>query len=144
MGIKLRTDWKLEQGSVLIDHKAKILLVGSCFSEHISHRLRLSGFNVLDNPHGIVFQPEAIERCLTECIEERFYEEKDLVWNGQVWASLNHHGRFNNENSDTVLESINTSIRKAKLFIKEASHLVLTLGTAWTCLLYTSPSPRDA
>ncbi len=65
MGIKLRTEWELESGGPSINHEAKIMLIGSCFSEHMSRKLRFSGFDVLENTHGIVFHPLALERSLS-------------------------------------------------------------------------------
>lgn len=131
MGIKLRTDWKLEPGGSLIDHRSKILLIGSCFSEHISDKLKFSGFDVFENPHGILFHPLAIERAVSDCLQQTQYKQEDLVFNGEVWTSLNHHGRFNNPDPQVVLDSINASIREAHIFLSSASHLVLTLGTSW-------------
>ena len=131
MGIKLRTDWKLKPGGSLIDHHSKIMLIGSCFSEHISGKLKFSGFDVFENPHGILFHPLAIERAVSDCLRETQYSKEDLVFNGEVWTSLNHHGRFNNPDPQAVLDSINASIRKAHVFLKNTSHLVLTLGTSW-------------
>jgi hypothetical protein len=131
MGIKLRTDWKLEPGGYLINHHSKILLIGSCFSEHISGKLKFSGFDVFENPHGILFHPLAIERTVSDCLQQTQYRKEDLVFNGELWTSLNHHGRFNNPDPQVVLDSINASIRKAHIFLKNTSHLVLTLGTSW-------------
>ncbi len=131
MGIKLRTDWKLKPGGSLIDHHSKIMLIGSCFSEHISGKLKFSGFDVFENPHGILFHPLAIERAVSDCLQEIQYSKEDLVFNGEVWTSLNHHGRFNNTDPQAVLDSINASIRKAHVFLESTSHLLLTLGTSW-------------
>lgn len=131
MGIKLRTDWAIEADSPLIDHYSKILLIGSCFSENISRKLQFSGFDICENPHGIVFHPLAIERVVSDCLLKTPYKLEDLIFNGEVWTSLNHHGRFNNTDPEVVLDSINSNIRKAHSFIKSVSHLVLTLGTSW-------------
>ena len=131
MGIKLRTDWMLEPGDSLIDHHSKILLIGSCFSEHISSQLRFSGFDLLENPHGILFHPLAIERAVMDCLLEAKYEKKDLVFNGEVWTSLNHHGCFNHPDPEVVLNSIHEEIGKAHSWFNSMTHLVLTLGTAW-------------
>ena len=131
MGIKLRTEWALTPGDSLIDHRSSILLIGSCFSEHIARKLRFSGFDICENPHGIVFHPLAIERAVTDCVKCAQYIHEDLVFNGEVWTSLNHHGRFNNPDPEAVIDLINTEIGKAHSFLKTASHLVLTLGTSW-------------
>jgi len=131
MGIKLRTDWLLEPGDNLIDHHKKVALIGSCFSEHIAGKLRFSGFDVFENPHGILFHPLAIERAVSDCLLRTQYNKEDLVYNGEVWTSLSHHGRFNHPDPEVVLDSIQSQIRQGHSFLKTATHLVLTLGTAW-------------
>jgi len=131
MGIKLRTDWALEPGGNLMDHHSKVMLIGSCFSEHIARKLRFSGFDVFENPHGILFHPLALERAVSDCLLQTQYKKEDLFFNGEVWTSLNHHGKFNHSDSAVVLDSIRSQIRQGHTFLKSATHLVLTLGTAW-------------
>ena len=131
MGIKLRTDWVLEPGDNRIDHHKKVALIGSCFSEHISRKLRFSGFEVFENPHGILFHPIALERAVSDCLLQTPYKKEELVFNGEVWTSLNHHGRFNHPDPEVVLDTIQSQIRQGHTFLKTATHLVLTLGTAW-------------
>ena len=43
-----------------ITHQSEIILIGSCFSDHIGKRLRELKFNVDFNPLGIVFNPKSI------------------------------------------------------------------------------------
>jgi hypothetical protein len=131
MGIKLRTDWNLKPGGEGISHHSKILLLGSCFSEHMAQKLKFSGFNVLENPHGILFHPLAIERSVSDCVAENQYGQEDLLHNGESWVSLNHHGRFNNSDPELAVESINSEIREAHRFLQKASHVIITLGTSW-------------
>ena len=131
MGIKLRTDWALEPGDKPLDHHSKILLIGSCFSEHMARKLRFSGFDLIENPHGILFHPLALERAVTDCAEKTRYKKEDLVFNGETWTSLNHHGRFNHPDPEVVLNSIHSEISDANSYLPLASHLVLTLGTSW-------------
>jgi len=45
---------------VPIDHRQRILLLGSCFTEHIGEALREWKFPLLQNPHGILFGTDAI------------------------------------------------------------------------------------
>lgn len=131
MGIKLRTQWVLEPGHKRINHQSKVMLIGSCFSEHISRKLKVSGFDVLENPHGILFQPLAMERAISDCLLQTEYKKEDLVFNGEAWTSLNHHGRFNHSDPEVVLGAIHSNIRTGHSFLSRATHLVLTLGTSW-------------
>jgi len=129
--MKFRTELKLSQAENVIDHSSKILLIGSCFSDHMSGKLSDSGFEILANPHGILFNPKSIENSINEYLRGESYSEQDLTFNGEQWVSLNHHGRFNDPNPAEILKRINNNIRQARNFLPQATHLILTLGTSW-------------
>ena len=48
---------------------AKILLTGSCFTEHIGNHLQEVKFDVLQNPNGILFDPLSVADSLISYIE---------------------------------------------------------------------------
>ena len=43
-----------------ISYRDKVMLVGSCFTEHIGNALADLKFSVLQNPNGILFGPDAV------------------------------------------------------------------------------------
>lgn len=129
--MKFRTELTFKKADRKIDYSSRILLLGSCFSDHISTKLEHAGFSVRTNPHGILFHPGAIEASVRECLLERQYAIGDLLHNGENWVSLNHHGKFNHPDAEVVLERINSNLRDTGIFLKEATHLFITLGTAW-------------
>ena len=47
-----------------ITYRHKILLTGSCFTEHIGNFLKEAKFNVLQNPNGILFDPVSVSASL--------------------------------------------------------------------------------
>ena len=53
-----------------INHRSRILLFGSCFSENISKKLDYFKFKNTLNPFGILFHPKAIETLITDAINE--------------------------------------------------------------------------
>ena len=50
----------INRPSELIDHRQKILSIGSCFTEHIGGALQQLKFTVLQNPNGILFDPVSV------------------------------------------------------------------------------------
>jgi hypothetical protein len=129
--MKFRTELNPRPVDQPLDHNSGILLIGSCFSDHMAARLRYGGFKVLENPHGILFNPLSIAEAVQDCLDQRTFTPEDLLFNGEKWVSLSHHGRFSGENPEAVLNRINDSIGKAHDFLLQCSHLVLTLGTSW-------------
>ena len=43
-----------------VNYRDGLLLIGSCFTEHIGNKLEELKFSVLQNPNGILFDPASI------------------------------------------------------------------------------------
>jgi len=126
-----RTTIKTKKQEQSIDYNSKILLLGSCFTEHISQKLDYFKFDTLTNPFGILFNASAQQKAVLDCVENKTYTKADLTQNDGLWHSFNHHSQFSSPDAAKTLTAINTSINTANIFIKEASHIIITLGTAW-------------
>ena len=116
----------------LVDYPSKLLLVGSCFSEHIGAGLSDLKFDVLQNPHGILFAPDAITQALSDYVTCRQYSLEDLFQLEGIWYSWNHHSRFSDPKPELVLQRINASIQAAHDFLKHTNFLIITLGSAFS------------
>ena len=114
-----------------IDHKSKLLLVGSCFTEQIGNKLAAHKFNVLENPNGILFNPISIAHAVVSYAAGKKYEEEELFYHNELWGSWQHHTKFSNIEKAKVLEMINRSQEKAWSFTKEADWILVTLGSAF-------------
>jgi len=115
-----------------INYSEKILLIGSCFTEHIGSSLKRLKFPVLMNPNGILFDPLSITESLTDYINRKKFTEKDLNRREDIWFSWKHHGRFSGTDKSKLLNNINESIEEAHGFLKNAKWLILTFGTAYS------------
>ncbi|MBL7739821.1 MAG: GSCFA domain-containing protein [Chitinophagaceae bacterium] len=129
-----------------ISYRDKILLIGSCFTEHIGNALEASGFSVLQNPHGILFDPASVCKSLVSYIENRQYNEADLFQLNEVWTSWDHHSRFSHIDATEALKMVNASQNKAHHFLKDATWIIVTLGSSFSYRLTnfaTSLSPGE-
>jgi GSCFA family len=115
-----------------ISYKDKIMLIGSCFTEHIGNALGDLKFSVFQNPNGILFGPDAVCKNLLSYVENKKYSEADLFQLNEVWHSWNHHSRFSNINVDEAVRFINNSQQQAHDFLKEADWLIITLGSSFS------------
>lgn len=125
-----RTNLTPSSKNNLIDYDSTIVLFGSCFSENIGTKLKYFGFDSLTNPYGILFNPVAINRAIKECINGKRYTKEDLFFHNEQYHSYNLHSDFSNSNADLVLEKINSTIATTQKKLKQASHIIITLGTA--------------
>jgi hypothetical protein len=122
----------LKKPSKQINYKDKILLVGSCFTEHIGNSLEELKFSVLQNPNGILFDPLSVSQSLVSYIRNKQYNEKDFFQLNEVWHSWKHHSRFSNTNLEEAVRIINESQQQAHRFLKEADWIILTLGSSFS------------
>lgn len=115
-----------------INYREPILLTGSCFTEHIGNSLQELKFDVLQNPHGILFDPASVASSLVSYVQNKQYTSNDLFSLNEVWQSWQHHSRFSHIDQETSLQLINASQQRAHEFLKTAKWLVITLGSSFS------------
>ena len=120
-----------KQSNNQVDYNSNIILIGSCFSENISTKFSYFKFKNLVNPYGILFNPITIEKSIIEGINQFEYSEHDLYYFNDLWLSLHHHSKFSSDCLDEILTIINHEIELFHQSLKKASHIIITLGTAW-------------
>ena len=126
-----------------ISYRDKILLVGSCFTEHIGGRLQELKFSVLQNPNGILFDPASVSTSILSYIEKKEYTANELFYRDELWQSWQHHSRFSGTDQKSVLDNINASQHEASEFIKNANWLVITLGSSFSYRLKSDEAPSE-
>jgi hypothetical protein len=114
-----------------IGHAERLLLVGSCFSEHIGERLAAHKFLTRSNPFGIVYNPismaHALERLLAA---DHFFEPSDLFERDGLWHSWAHHGHFSRPDPSAALAGMNADYAEAATWLRATDRLLLTFGSA--------------
>ena len=133
--MKFHFEFDVKKISTPIAHQHKLLLIGSCFTENIGEKLRKQKFQVLENPHGILFNPISVTGALTDYIENKQYGENDLFEYNEAWHSWHHHSKFSGLSAQESLDKINASNNQTHAYIKGADFLMITLGSAWTYTL---------
>lgn len=114
-----------------ISYASKIVLLGSCFSENIGDQLNYFKFQTIQNPFGILFHPKAIKELVANAIHEKTYTETDLVFQNERWHCFDAHSKLSAPEKKDVLSQLNKAITSTNTALKEATHLVITLGTSW-------------
>ena len=135
---KFRTEIEIPSSDHKISHQSTVLLIGSCFSEHIGNSLAEYKFNVDINPTGIVYNPLSALSCLRALVENKKYLKEDLYETNGRYVSFDHHGSFSDPNPDECLRKINERIKKASDRLATTDYIILTFGTAWVYRLADS------
>jgi hypothetical protein len=114
-----------------ISHNQQLVLMGSCFTEHIGILLDEYKFEVITNPFGVMYNPAALARTIQMAIEKEELKEESLIQYNQRWHSLDFHGSFSSSEPEQVIEKTQQAIEQTHRFLKKADVLFLTFGTAW-------------
>lgn len=121
-----------------INYQSKLLLLGSCFSENIGDKLDYYKFQSKQNPLGILFHPKAIESLITRAMNEEKYTDKDIFFHNERWNSFEAHSSLSTSNREELLNNLNSSIQQTFQQLKNITHLIITIGTAWVYREITS------
>ncbi|MCB0445277.1 MAG: GSCFA domain-containing protein [Gelidibacter sp.] len=130
--MKLQTQIPLKkQENNQIDYQSKTLLLGSCFVENIGNKLAYFKFHIQQNPFGILFHPKAIETLVSNAIYQKAYTETDIFYYNEQWHCFDVHSKLSNASKEKLLLELNTAIKSTHQYMQEATHIIMTLGTAW-------------
>jgi len=129
--MSFRTKIPIKQFLFDIEYKSKLLFIGSCFSDNISQKLINSGFSVIGNPFGVLYNPLSIKNVFKILLEKKVFSEDDLVQNQGLYHSFSHHGSFSRDTKQETLVQINTSIEENLELLKTTEIVFITFGTAY-------------
>lgn len=127
--MEFRTKVQLPEKALLINHHDSVLVMGSCFAEHIGEWLQADKFAVSVNPYGVLYNPMSILQALEDMSNGRQYQVEDLFEYGGLWHSWMHHSSFSSSSQDEILHHINTINHQMQQNLQHLHLLILTWGT---------------
>ena len=133
MAMKFRTEIERIPLPRLIDRGEGIMLLGSCFTDHIGSWLEQSWLPVMCNPWGVLFNPASIAASLMRIVkgEELGVRSDALCKQGNLYYSFDHHGRWSAKDPLALQEQLLQLDQDVKAFLSTAKHLIITFGTSW-------------
>ncbi|MBE6312789.1 MAG: GSCFA domain protein [Bacteroidales bacterium] len=115
-----------------ISYRDNLMFIGSCFSENIGTYFERHLFRTdLNNPFGILFNPASIAKAVRRLLSETPYSDNDLFLHNGVWNSYDHHSDFSDTEKEKCLAKMNDKLKESSQFLKNATILFITFGTAW-------------
>ncbi len=130
--ISFFTEVKIEQSSIKINHKDRLLLMGSCFTDEIGAKFMISGFETLKNPFGTIYNPISIANLLVRSVKKEYFTAKDIVQNGEYYYLFSTHGDIRGQTPNELLLLANNTMEKVHNYLKDTTIIFITLGTAWS------------
>jgi hypothetical protein len=129
--MEFRLELQIKPWKQQLNLRDKVMLLGSCFTEHMSAKLAQSGFGICENPHGILFNPVSILNSLEAHTTKTTYDASDLFHFNGLWHSWHHHGRFISVDPEEALKLMNNETSIGSGAIRSTNWLIITLGSAF-------------
>lgn len=107
-------------------HRDRILLIGSCFSENIGHRLAENKWDILSNPTGNLFNPISIFKTLDGKLNAENYLQK-----GDQFTSWDLHGDFTFGSEEELRNELLAINERVISSTQHCDWIMVTLGTAF-------------
>lgn len=129
--MQFHLDYTPKKPGFAIKHGKRIFLIGSCFSTHISSLLSEYRFNVLSNPHGIVFNPLSIRTSLRNILGKEDNNKELLLQHGHLFYSFLCHSSVHAASKHELLEKISSINEESFARLKNCDYLIITFGSAY-------------
>ena len=114
-----------------ISPTSKVLSLGSCFAQTIGSKMQTAKFDVLVNPFGTLFHPLNLADLLKQAIPAAPMNSAGIVEREGVFVHYGAHSDVKGGSRAELEENYTRQMLRLHHALKEATHLVLTLGTAW-------------
>lgn len=125
------TEVKLSKSTWTIGLKDPVLTTGSCFADCMGEKLGSYKFKSYTNPFGTVYNPLSVKKQLELAIGKQEYISERITNTQGVYVHYDFHSSFGDLNKASLEGSISGQLDNTHDFLKEASLLVITWGTAW-------------
>lgn len=129
--MEFRTKVELPAKGPKIQHTDRLMIWGSCFSEHIGNLLAEHKFSCDVNPFGVLYNPMSIATSIQCLLKKALYREKDLREEQGIWYSLMHHSTFSSHKEEDCLQKINQRIAQGHEHLNQADWIIFTWGSSF-------------
>lgn len=136
--MRFRTEYPVKRSDLTVSVERPVLLVGSCFSDNITRRMRECLWDGR-NPFGVLYNPMSIAKALelalydpdpyTKVKESLF--ESDGITNSWLFSS-----RMSREFRSDAYEVAIRRLTEARETMDKGKTLIVTFGTSWCYYLH--------
>lgn len=114
-----------------IDYNSRVVCLGSCFAVNIGQKFDYFKFRNTTNPFGILFSPVALEKCIGFAVNQHVFTEAGIFYHNERWHCFDAHSDLSHPDKDILLDNLNQAVGIAHEALQSATHIIITLGTAW-------------
>ena len=124
-------DFSIPASPFPMSHSSKVVSLGSCFAQTIGSKMQEAKFEVLVNPFGTLFHPLNLADLLKQAIPAAQMDPDGVVEREGVFVHYGAHSDIKGATKAELEENYTRQMLRLHHALKDATHLVLTFGTAW-------------
>ncbi len=125
------TDCIVPKSRFQLQLNSQILLLGSCFTEHIGKSLLAFRLPALVNPTGIIFHPIPLSKTLVSGIHQTHLLKDDVFNHAGIWRHFDVHSSLSHPDKNEFLQQLENAISTMHATWQKTTHVMITFGTAW-------------
>jgi len=129
--MNLRTTFDIIPAPHKISHQSKLLAIGSCFATMVGKYMKDRKYDLLVNPFGTIFNPLSVFALLENSISGKEPSPEEFILHQEKWIHYQYHSSISADTKEELLHLILNQHNLTNCFLQKASHLFITLGTAF-------------
>ncbi|RZJ73532.1 GSCFA domain-containing protein [Flavobacterium sp.] len=129
--MQFTTPVPISKSDFAISYESQVFSIGSCFAENISRKFDHFGFRNTVNPFGILFHPLALGKFLGFLSDGKVFDESDVFFHNERWHCFDAHSDLSHSDKGKLISQLTEVTSGASEKLKNATHVIITLGTAW-------------
>ncbi len=120
-----------------IDYSSNVMLIGSCFVEHLNSYFQKRKYQSFINPCGISFNPISIAQSMYLASGQTEFDEKEIIEQNGRFFHFDFHSSFSAVSKEACINNIRSHLSTFSSS-KTPDILILSLGTAFAYKLKSS------
>lgn len=128
--MKLTTPISVQSPELPLTYGSQFFNIGSCFANHLAHKLKHFGFHTQQNPVGILFHPFAIQQ-FCKWLDGDPIDEDLFVEDNGIWKSLQAHSQVYAETKLELKTNLEQQIEASRNYLAKTDSIFITYGTAF-------------
>ncbi|QEE48186.1 GSCFA domain-containing protein [Flavobacterium alkalisoli] len=129
--MQFRTQIPVSKSNNPISYDSEIVSLGSCFAVNMGEKFNYFKFQNTINPFGILFHPVALKKFIDYSLADKEFTETDIFYHNERWHCFDAHSDLSSTDKEELLANLSNATKNTLSKLKTASHLIVTLGTAW-------------
>lgn len=128
--MKLTTPISVQSPELPLTYGSQFFNIGSCFANHLAHKLKHFGFHTQQNPVGILFHPFAIQQ-FCKWLDGEPIDEHLFVEDNGIWKPLQAHSQVYAETQLELKTNLEQQIEASRNYLAKTDSIFITYGSAF-------------